>query len=259
MTFVPISDNGVVLGIEVPVANGAVLYTTAQSLTANQQAQGRTNIAIGVSSFPRAVVYISNTTHTFQRSGRYLIKAIGAGGGGGGYGGGGSVGAGGGAGGDCWSEADFTAGSTLTIVVGIGGLGGSATTATAGATGSNTTVSGTGLTTMVATGGSGGAGRANPGGVAGGTGGTASGGTIVNDLGCNGDHAFSLATGSTYPGKGAGTRWGSGGRPGTQAVTASGENGVAFGSGGGGGTEAGGTGGGGGALGAVEIYLIEGI
>jgi hypothetical protein len=234
-----------------------VSYGVAQSLSAAQQQQARTNIGIGASTAARCAVITASATVTIQRSGRYLIKALGGGGGGGGYGGPGSVSAGGGAGGDVWTEANLTAGNTLTIQIGAGGPGGSATTGAPGSQGGATTVSGAGITTMNAGGGLGGQGRTNPGGVNGGAGGSASGGNLYNAVGCNGDHGMSLGGGNAFPGKGAGSRFGSGGRPGCELVSASGESGIAFGTGGGGGTEQGGAGGGAGAPGVVELILIE--
>jgi hypothetical protein len=80
-------------------------------------------------------------------------------------------------------------------------------------------------------------GRTTPGGVAGGLGGAAVGGNLVNNTGCNGNHAMSINTSAVWPGQGAGSRWGSGGRPGCLDVSADGEAGVAFGTGGGGGLQ----------------------
>jgi hypothetical protein len=241
---------------------GAVRYDIAQGLTAGQQTQGRANLGLGSNSLPSHCFMISSTQNwTCPRSGRYLVKALAGGGGGGGYGGSGAVGAGGGAGGDCWSELGFVAGDIVGCTVGAAGVGGAPTGGGSGGAGGVTivqTVSGTSFTTMTANPGGGGTGTTGTGGATGGTGGNSSGGNLVNNSGADGYHGFSMAAGQSLPGAGAGTRWGSGGRPGGELVGASGGAAKSFGAGGGGGLEAGGGGGGGGAPGLVEIYLLEG-
>jgi hypothetical protein len=178
-----------------------------------------------------AFLFEASTTWAAPMSGTYLIKALGGGGGGGG----GSIGAGGGAGGDCWTTANLNVGDVLNITIGAGGAGGADTGGTGG-TGGDTIVSGV-VTTMTAHGGVGGLGRTTAGGVAGGLGGAAVGGNLANKKGCGGNHAVSIADNAAWAGQGAGSRWGSGGRPGCLDVSADGEAGVAFGTGGGGGLQ----------------------